>query len=268
MNPIHICQPDCKKSCGACCGLYNWEDHSREALDGLLRKNTELFKSFAYNPESFGVYQREMSESQGQSKLFETIYNCEFLGFLEEERKRVGCLLHPMMNNGEDFRDHSFYGKELCASHECPSYVHLTKEEKKAVIYGTDDWYIYGLIITDIDFVKEYFKVINNILGETINPERIKKPELKGIVSDYFRLKEDWKFKSGKKRLGKYYFSYAEYNIAKIDYQKSMGIERSPFDKILVSLASEFDSAAKLHEAERTIQDNINRFVEVYTNIF
>ena len=69
----------------------------------------------------------------------------------------VGCLLHPMVNNGKDLREHSFYGKELCASHECPSYIYLTEEEKKSVIYGADDWYIYGLVITDIDFVKGYF---------------------------------------------------------------------------------------------------------------
>lgn len=154
MEPIHLCQPDCEKSCGACCGLYNWYDHFKDTLEALLHKKTDLFQSLVRNSASFDVYQQKIAKVLAQSKLFETIYNCEFLGFIDEQRKRVGCLLHPMVNNGEDLRDHSFYGKELCASHECPSYAHLTQEEKKAVIYGSDDWYTYGLVITDIDFVR------------------------------------------------------------------------------------------------------------------
>jgi len=265
MNPLHLCQPDYGKSCGACCGLYNWNDHSRGILEPLLHKKTDLFQSLVRSPKSFDAYREKISELFSQSKLFETIYNCEFLGFVDEKRKRVGCLLHPMVNNGEDLRDKSFYGKELCASHECPSYTYLTEEEKKAVIYGSDNWYIYGLVITDIDFVKEYFRIINNTLGETINPERIKQPDLKRIISDYFNLKEEWEFRSGEKRFGKYFFSYAEYHIAKIEYQKKLGIKGSPFDKILVSLGSEFNSVDELHKAELIIQASIDRFIEIYT---
>ncbi len=266
MDSIHLCQPDSGKSCGACCGLYNWDDHSRESLEPLFQKKTDLFRSLVRNSGSFDSYRREISELFSQSKLFETIYNCEFLGFVDGPQTKVGCLLHPMVNDGEDLRDHSFYGKELCASHECPSYTYLTQEEKKAVIYGCDDWYIYGLVVTDIDFVKEYFKFVHNTLGETTDPEKIKERELKAVVSDYFRLKEEWRFKSRKKRLGKYYFSYEEYHIAEIDYQKRLGIDGSRFDKILVSLESEFRSAEELYEAERIVQASIDRFIEVYTH--
>ncbi|MFH1626274.1 MAG: hypothetical protein ABID54_14125, partial [Pseudomonadota bacterium] len=101
-------------------------------------------------------------------------------------------------------------------------------------------------------------------LGETIKPERIKETELKGVVSDYFHLKEGWAFKSKEKRFGKYYFSYSEYHIAKIDYQKKLGIKGSPFDKILVGLSSEFTSTDELCRAEEIIQGNIDRFIEVY----
>ncbi|KAF0123445.1 MAG: cytoplasmic protein [bacterium] len=264
MNSPHLCQPDCGKSCGACCGLYNWNDHSRDTLEPLLHKKTEFFQSLVQSSESFDTYREKVSELFPQSKLFETIYNCEFLGFVDEKRERIGCLLHPMVNNGEDLRGNSFYGKELCASHQCPSYTYLTESEKKAVIYGSDDWYLYGLVITDIDFVKEYFRIINNTLGETINPERIKRPDLKGIISDYFRLKEEWEFRSKKKRFGKYCFSYAEYHIAKIEYQKKLGIKGSSFDKILVSLGSEFNSADELHRAEVIIQASIDRFIDAY----
>ena len=265
MNHMHLCQPDNQKSCGACCGLYNWDDHSRGALEPLLHKRTDLFRSLGSFTRSLDVYRIKASGLYPGLKLFETIYNCEFLGFVDRDRKRVGCLLHPIVNDGRDLREESFYGKELCAGHECPSHTYLTEEEKKAVIYGSDNWYIYGLVITDIDFVKEYFSTINNILGETIDPEQIKRPQLKEVVSDYFRLKEDWEFKSEEKRFGKYYFSYAEYNIAKIDYQERLGINGSSFDKILVSLGSEFQSAGDLRKAEGILEANIDKFIHAYT---
>ena len=41
--PFHLCQPNGAKSCGACCGLYNWQDHSRGTVNSLLRRRTSLF---------------------------------------------------------------------------------------------------------------------------------------------------------------------------------------------------------------------------------
>ncbi len=41
---VHLCQPDASKSCGACCGLYNYADSGREALTERLRNRTRLFR--------------------------------------------------------------------------------------------------------------------------------------------------------------------------------------------------------------------------------
>ncbi|MBU1208698.1 MAG: hypothetical protein KKH04_17535 [Proteobacteria bacterium] len=38
----------------------------------------------------------------------------------------------------------------------CLSYTHLTKVEQSAVFMALDDWYLYGLVITDIDLVKGF----------------------------------------------------------------------------------------------------------------
>jgi hypothetical protein len=38
----------------------------------------------------------------------------------------------------------------------CPSYPHLTKVEQAAVFTVLDDWYLHGLVITDIDLVKGF----------------------------------------------------------------------------------------------------------------
>ena len=89
--PLHLCQPDNTKSCGACCGLYNGEDHSRETLISLLERRTELFFSSGENPD-VAAYRREIQTIPITLKLCETIHNCEFLGFVDGKGMRVGSI--------------------------------------------------------------------------------------------------------------------------------------------------------------------------------
>ncbi len=193
-NSYPLCQPDPTKSCGACCGLYNWEDHSRATLEALLRRRTSLFLSSGKEPE---LFQKAYSVGKCSSnpKLVEAIYNCEFLGFLDGEQKRVGCLLHPSVNQGEELRYHCcFYGPELCAGHFCPSYTFLTKAEQKTILVSLEDWYLYGLVITDIDLVKEFLQHAQTALGDSFREERLQDFRVREALRDFFRLKESWKF--------------------------------------------------------------------------
>jgi hypothetical protein len=261
--PVHLCQPDENKSCGACCGLYNWEDHLREVLESLLEKRTELFLSLDENAD-LAAYRSLSGEFPFSQKLCETIYNCEFLGFTDTGKKRVGCLLHPVLHHGVDLRRCSFYGEKMCDEHFCPSFTSLTEVEQKAVVVSLDDWYLYGLVITDIDLVKEFFHKVQNRLGDRICLEKLGDANVQAALRDFFGLKEHWKFLSRGKRLGKYYFSQAEYEIARIEYERNWGIKPSQFDRILVSLSSEFKSRDEVREAESIIEDKIRRFIEAY----
>jgi hypothetical protein len=83
-------------------------------------------------------------------------------------------------------------------------------------------------------------------------------------LRDFFELKISWKFLSRTKRLGKYYFSEAEYRIARPAYKKKWGMEPSRFDTIFVSLASVFESEDDVREAESIIEEKIRRFIEAY----
>jgi hypothetical protein len=258
-----LCQPDPSKSCGACCGLYNWEDHSRKALIPLLEKRLGLFSSLGRDPEIFQAAYARAIFPPGR-KLLEEIHNCEFLGFLDGEKKRVGCLLHPSANEGRDLRDYCFYGKEICAGHFCPSHTHLTRGEQKSVVAALEDWYLYGLVITDIDLVKEFFHHVQNRLGDSLREEGWEREKVRGALRGFFGLKESWKFASSRKRLGKYYFSHSEYQVARIEYEKNWRIKPSRFDKILVSLESDFQTPEEVLEAEAMIEERICGFLEAY----
>lgn len=259
---LHLCQPDHTKSCGACCGLYNFEDHSRKTLTALITQRTELFFSSGENPDP-AAYQKKVPAIPTPPKLCETIHNCEFLGFVDKARRRVGCLLHPALHQGRDFRTCSFYGAELCDSHFCVSYSTLTPVEQKAVICSLDDWYLYGLVLTDVDFVKAFFTHIQNRMGDSIKAEKLENKEVQNSLRNYFKLKESWQFSAHDKRLGKYCFSEAEYRIARIDYEKNWQMRPSQFDTIFVSLASGFKREGEVLAAESIIEEKIKRFIEM-----
>lgn len=261
---IHLCQPDERKSCGACCGLYNYADSSRESLTVRLRNRTRLFRDTVRTPADLKKFSERIKECESGERLYEVIYCCEYLGFLDDDERRVGCLLHPLQNGGVDMRDVSFYGVELCNGHLCPSYHFISNEEKRAVIGIIDDWYLYGLCITDIDLVKEYFRFIGEGIGEAVRPDRIK-DRLKDVALGFFSLKISWPFRSpDANRFGKYYFDGSQYMISHIDYD-TLGCERSRFDRIFLSLTSRFETLDELREGEEIIQKKIDAFIDCYT---
>ncbi|MDD5713265.1 MAG: hypothetical protein PHY31_10990 [Smithellaceae bacterium] len=261
---IHLCQPAGGKSCGACCGLYNYADSSRDSLAARIRARTRRFHAAVKGTNDLPSFAAITRECEDQTKRYEVIYCCEYLGFLDQGESRVGCLLHPLQNDGLDMRDVSFYGRELCDGHFCPSYHYLTKEEKLSLIYIIDDWYLYGLCVTDIDLVKEWFRLIASMIYEVPPPERFRRGKLREISSRFFSRKISWPFRSeAANRLGKYYFDGSQYMINHIDYD-SLGRERSRFDKIFLSLSSEFKTGSDVDEAEGIIQSDVDEFVAAY----
>jgi hypothetical protein len=147
----------------------------------------------------------------------------------------------------------------------CPSYEKLTTVEKEVVIRLLDDWYLYGLCITDIDLIKSYLLHIQNAVGEEFDPARLDtKPTLKRLMKEFFSWKEQWPFRRKEAlRFGKYYFLEGEYHIAHIDYEE-LGLDPSPYDGIFLSLASEFRDRAEVSTAEMMVNENIKGVIALY----
>ena len=262
---IHLCQPDAYKSCGACCGSYNYTDSTKESLVGRLKSRTDLFHKTVTRSEDLTGFSEMVKISEDQAKIFEVIYCCEYFGFLDDEERKVGCLLHPHRNKGVDLRESSFYGRELCEGHLCPSYHYLSREEKLSLInIITDDWYLYGLCVTDIDLVKSYFRLLSERICEMPPPDRFRENVLREIALRFFSYKTSWPFRSyATNRFGKYYFDGSEYMIKHINYE-TLGCEKSRFDSIFRSLSSEFKNVRELKEGEKLIQANIDELARTY----
>ncbi len=267
-NIFVLCQPGGGKSCGACCGLYNYVDSSRSSLESRLRSRTERFYRMVKNPGDVELYAKETKACEYFSRRYEVIYCCEYLGFLDKEEKKVGCLLHPMQNSGIDMRDVSFYGQELCAGHLCPSHYFIPQSQSQILVKIIDDWYLYGLVLTDIDLVVQYFRLIADRVGKELNPQIFDHEDLKKTAFEYFGWKINWPFRSLEtNRLGKYYFDGSQYMISHIDYA-GFGWEVSPLNAILLSLSSSFKNAGELEEAERLIWSNIENFITTYQRYY
>jgi len=267
--PLHLCQPDNKKSCAACCGLYNYRDGSRGGLERLIRRHTSCLRPpRPLDAAALRSYARRFRPREnGRAKLFPTIYNCEFVGFLDHSETRVGCLLHPSQRQGDDWRRLSFHGAALCAEHFCLSYTYLTYQEQETVIRGVDDWYLYGLVITDIDLIKTYCRHLNDRLGYAFAAHLVEQPSLKEVVYGFFALKVNWPFRAAEPgRFGKYQFSGESYREASIDYER-LGLRDSPYDTIFRSLESDFAAGDEVKEAERLIDSHLERFLTIYESL-
>jgi hypothetical protein len=260
---LHLCQPGNGKSCGACCGIYNYTDSSREALGERLRVRTRLFRRDVREAGDLPDFSRAVRAAEDQNRRFEVIYCCEYTGFIDDD-SLVGCLLHQGQNGGIDLRGASFYGAELCSGHLCPSNHFLSKTEKRIMIDLLDDWYLYGLCITDIDLIREYFRHISDRLGEAPAPERFREGRVRAIARRFFSFKLIWPYRSPEaNRFGRFYFDGSQHMIRPIDYA-SFGCERSRFDGILLSLSSVLGSRQELRKAETMIQENIEEIVKAY----
>ena len=109
MAPINklrsLCLPDNKKSCFACCPPIRPAGYEpiqyKSSVQRFLRENTHQFDS--------------------REKTVKPIigFSCWALGYLDEDFRLIGCLLHPAVNGGEDFRHRIDFG-EKCSRESCP----------------------------------------------------------------------------------------------------------------------------------------------------
>ena len=120
-------------------------------------------------------------------------------------------------------------------------------------------------MITDIDLIKSYLFHIQNAVGEEFNPPQLDtRPTLKRLMKEFFSWKEHWPFRRKEAlRFGKYYFLEGEYYIAHINYE-GLGLDPSPYDGILISLASEFRDSAEVTTAEEMVRGNIEGVISLY----
>jgi hypothetical protein len=178
-------------SCGACCGLYNREDHSRPALEALLARQTEALERTPRTAAAFRAAAAGLA-GRDESPLFPSVRLCPLLGYLDPARTRVGCLAHPLATGGPDLRDCGAYDVRTCDGFMCPSHSWLSEEEAELVAaVCQDDWYLYGLTITDVPFVRAALAGVAALNGVQPRLRHLGNADFRGWMKRLLALKEE-----------------------------------------------------------------------------
>ena len=181
----HLCQPDRQKSCAWCCGLYNSSYKSRAGLARELKARTDEFARTRRTVKAI-LYFSESNRLKEKCQLFDPdFYSCEFVGFLNEEETLVGCMLHPLApgNGGTDWRGLSFHGAMACQGFYCRSYRELSPFQKEIILSAVNDWYVYGLLISDADFIHSFFRLIEK---NSVDPATLLTVRASELVHEFF----------------------------------------------------------------------------------
>jgi hypothetical protein len=223
---IILCQPDGKKGCSACCGLFNHRSIDRKFLSAVLEKNTENKTRACFMHASDEETGLEPVRDRGS-------YTCPFQGFLAPGKP--GCLIHPGVNP-EDMRDRSFFGKKICDAFLCPAHMVLSDPEKKDLVELVDDWYYYSVAVIDPESFSWIIRNAREACGGNNEPAL-----LKGLVLSALRVHAE--------QLDEYpgpVFCYAlpEYNLAKKKYylqadNEKAAVERDSIKKTMARLVEE-----------------------------
>lgn len=127
------------KSCSACCGYLNLKKSDAEK-ELWLKENTQIFLNTDISRADNIVQYRKIRETGlSDVRIRNDIYVCPFLGFIDADHNRSGCLLHPkgsphpQIHLWQHPQNFSFYGEGICLSYDC-----LNKErgqmQKRAVV--------------------------------------------------------------------------------------------------------------------------------------
>ena len=252
MNPL--CQR-ARSSCGACCGLYNRAGHGEAAIRDRLDARTDALSGVPRTREAFRAAAARIAATEA-APLFPSVRVCPLLGWLDPERTRVGCLAHPASTGGADLRDEGVYDTSICETFLCPSHSWLTEEEAEIVDVACADAHLYGLVVTDVPFVRAVLEALGRLAGGRIERRHVDREPVRAALRRLLALKEELEPGSeglfGAFRPG----PDGEPVPRSIDYA-AIDREGSPWDAILLCVGADPRSGNDLDRIEAEVRERL-----------
>ncbi len=266
--PRVLCQPDATKSCGACCGMYNHTDAGYAATFARLNDRTNAYNLTASidDPESLRAFRVAWEPVGSGAKLLSGLPSCPFLGFVEpvdessSRMPRVGCLVHPLQNDGVDGRDCGVYDRKTCEDYLCAAHDLLSIDERRLVLESVHDSYLYGIVITNMRLIKELLKQAANINASSPSGAELRKPAVVEAASQFFELMRDWPFAARDGVFGPIEAGDDLETSQRKASAEMLGVSASPFDGILTCLGTSVNSVDALDEAREIVRQRVVAF--------
>jgi hypothetical protein len=199
MTKPNLCHPDSSKSCAACCGLYNVTDATRPTLERRLRQRTALFAGTGRSPDDIERYAELVRTREAVVVDSPWAYVCEFSGFVDSEHRVIGCMLHPLApgNSETDLRGLCYYGSLACKLFYCPAWHCLPEPWVRVVAALTADWHLYGLVITDVDYIRSVFGLVEARLGVAVDDRILHLSHAVDALRTLLSWKDSWPWAAG-----------------------------------------------------------------------
>jgi len=264
-DTVYLCQVSPHVSCGACCGLYNVADPSLENLEAMLTRRTRWFAEVPRTVAGIDAFRERVTSAEPDKHPFPDFHHCPFLGMIENDGRRVGCLLHPLAagNAGLDWRGLSHYGGMACRTYFCPSVRQLPARWLTAVRRSMDHWYLHGLIATERRLLAEWFTHLEKRLGRSIEADDFSSGPAAGVLRDAFTaLKVQWPFRRPHAPgVCNYFFEDGQYPRPEVKMGKDK-MSSSCFGAIFRELDSGFSSPSDIKAAEDKIEAMFTALVD------
>ncbi len=268
--PPTLCQPRPGLSCGACCVMYNARDTAHTTTTARLLERTHAFQREARvsDPRSLATF-RARWEPPADSKFLGDLPTCPFLGLLDAVpgwgaddalRARVGCMVHPLQNDGVDGRDCGVYDRHICEDYLCAAHNIMTAQEKWLVVMSTPDSYLYGLVITDVRFVRALFEGAAARNGGSPTPRTLARADALSRARDYFELKRDWPWRAADGVFGQVIPETGLEVSRRARPAESLGVPEDPVAPVLLCLGTHVASLDQLERARDLVRARIHSF--------
>ena len=258
---VYLCQTGPNVSCGACCGLYNVADPSAEALEAMLTRRTRWFKDVPRTVAGLDAFKERVEAAEDQCRPFPEFHHCPYIGMIEDDGRRVGCLLHPLAdgNQGIDWRGLSYYGGMACRTYFCPSMKTLPARWLSALRNSLDHWHLHGLIATERRLLTAFFEILEERLQRPIDPDAFLAPsEAADLLKAFAKLKVTWPFRrEDSPGMANYFFEDGLYP------RPDITLFPSPFETIFRELDSCFAGKEEQVAAEKIVNTIIDGLVKV-----
>jgi hypothetical protein len=256
---VNLCQPDNRKSCAACCGVYNVPDGTRQTLLLKLASHADLFRDSPRTPDALDQYSKAIQQLEKEPPLDQVIHVCEFAGFVDPQGSLVGCMLHPAVpgNHGIDLRGLCYYGSLACTSFWCPAWEQIPAAHKVIVQYLLEDWHIYGLVASDAGFVIPLFNLLEGSIGEPVEPKRLLSGPAADTVRGMLMWKDSWPFGSSSRIRQSQHYVKGPRACSADDHSSNVQL-------LLASLDFTFGITGPLAGREELVKERLEEFARVY----
>jgi hypothetical protein len=159
-------------------------------------------------------------------------------------------------NNGVDYRSLSWYGETACRTYFCPTTQKLPSVYQAILILIVDNWYDFGLIVTEHSLVSAYFEEVESRLGRRITvADYTQNFPATSAFREFVDLKSKWPYRRQDASGPCNFFFENGLYPRPVVFRATPEIRLSPYEKILRELDSGFSSTKEIEAADQVLDD-------------